>query len=583
MKTVIYSLLTAIFIVCSVYAEQKNTSSPIAQYPKKVYVDTAKNRIYWPLEKEVYVRLAESADKSAPSYILSTDEGSGAAKGLKLDVSGRQSLRWINAITNETVNLRFYADGEPPACKIKLDGAPSYINPNPIRVPSDSSGVKEKTFLPPNVSFYGKGLELQIESEDRHSGVDAVYLSINNSAYKRLNGKMAISEENIYDVACFGADRVGNTSIPQTSRFVVDLTPPVSEALSDKGRDSIFTRSEGMIINAKDNLSGVKETFYRFNNDISFTPYRNYVSLRKLDDGKHTIFFYSTDNVGNVEEIKSMTFSIDDKAPQPEMVYSGDFFVQSEKVKYISPRTRVKVNAQDNMSGVSGIEYSIDGAAYKKYTEPFTLLPMDGKRSVSVRASDRKGNLSQIIRTYVFMDAKPPRCKYEISGPQLEKNGAVCITPETRILLSARDDASGVKSIQYQIGNEPPVDYSGSFNIDKEGLMIIKYWGKDNVNNVTDAQSITILVDKTPPEIVETFSVVGQGSPMKFPKSTSLFLAARDNSAGVNGIWYSINKASQEKYGGILKFEKPGNYTLDISSRDNVGNVSRKVLSFIVE
>ena len=40
---------------------------------------------------------------------------------------------------------------------------------------------------------------------------------------------MAISEENIYDVACFGADRVGNTSIPQTSRFVVDLTPPVSK------------------------------------------------------------------------------------------------------------------------------------------------------------------------------------------------------------------------------------------------------------------------------------------------------------------------------------------------------------------
>ena len=92
-----------------------------------------------------------------------------------------------------------------------------------------------------------------------------------------------------------------------------------------------------MIINAKDNLSGVKETFYRFNNDISFTPYRNYVSLRKLDDGKHTIFFYSSDNVGNVEEIKSMTFSIDDKAPQPEMVYSGDFFVQSEKVSLSLP------------------------------------------------------------------------------------------------------------------------------------------------------------------------------------------------------------------------------------------------------
>ena len=241
----------------------------------------------------------------------------------------------------------------------------------------------------------------------------------------------------------------------------------------------------------------------------------------------------------------------------------------------------MKVEAKDNMSGVSGIEYSIDGAAYKKYTEPFTLLPMDGKRSVSVRASDRKGNLSQIIRTYVFMDAKPPRCKYEISGPQLEKNGAVCITPETRILLSARDDASGVKSIQYQIGNEPPVDYSGHSTLTRRSYDN-QVLGQRQRKQCTDAQSITILVDKTPRNR-GNLQVVGQGSPMKFPKSTSLFLAARDNSAGVNGIWYSINKASQEKYGGILKFEKPGNYTLDISSRDNVGNVSRKVLSFIVE
>ena len=70
---------------------------------------------------------------------------------------GRQSLRWINAITNETVNLRFYADGEPPACKIKLDGAPSYINPNPIRVPSDSSGVKERLFFLRMYPFMVKG------------------------------------------------------------------------------------------------------------------------------------------------------------------------------------------------------------------------------------------------------------------------------------------------------------------------------------------------------------------------------------------------------------------------------------------
>ena len=267
------------------------------------------------------------------------------------------------------------------------------------------------------------------------------------------------------------------------------------------------------------------------------------------------------------------------------MFYSGDFIGQSGKTKYISSRTRVKVEAKDNMSSVNTIEYSIDGADYKGYTEPFALPVQAGKRSVSVRATDKNGNVSQVIRTYTYMDTKAPRCKYEITGQQLEKNSSICITPETKIIFSAQDDASGVNKVEYQISNDSPVKYSGPVTIDKEGFFIIKYWGTDNVNNVSDAQSIAIVVDKTPPEIVETFSVIGQNqsSTMKFPVSTSLFLAARDNSAGVNGIWCSINGGRESKCEGTLKFDKVGSYSLNIRSEDNIGNVSKKVISFSVE
>ncbi len=587
MKTLISSLVTVILVACSVYSEQSDQSPADIKYPTKVYVDSVRNRVYWPLDKEVFVRLAESADKSSASYLLSTEEDSGSSvKGIKLDMSGRQTLRWLNAITRDTTNLRFTADGEVPECKIRISGAQSYINTKAVKMLSDSVNNQTDKTLAPDVQFYGKGLEFEIECNDKHSGVEAVYLSINNSGYKRLNGKMALTEEKPYEISYFGADKVGNISNPQQNRFALDLTAPVSVVAIEKAeKDLVLTRSEMISISSSDNLSGVKETLFRFDNDIGFSVYKKGIPLRKLNDGKHTLFFYSIDNVDNTEEIKSISFSIDDIPPEPEMVYSGDFFALTDKAKFISPRTLVKVEARDNMSEVTQIECSIDGANFKDYTEPFVLHAMEGKRSVSVRAKDIKGNISQIIRTYVIMDIRPPKCKYEISGPQFQKNNIVCITPETKIVLSALDDASGVNSILYQIGSESPVKYSGPITIDREGLLIIKYWGTDNVNNVSNAQSIAVVSDKTPPEIVETFSMVGQNqaSQMKFPVPTSLFLAARDNSAGVNGIWCSINGAREVKCDGTLQFDKAGSYSLEISSKDNVGNASKKVISFTVE
>ena len=284
MKAVILSLVAVMAIFCSVQSEQKDESSSVIKYPKKVFVDTANNKVYWPLDKEVFVRLAESSDKSAPSYLLSTEEGNGkGAKGIKLDMSGRQSLRWLNAITKETTHLRFTADGEPPECKIIMNEAPSFINSQPIKIPSDSVNNSEKSSFSPTIQYYGKGLEFQIECTDKHSGPEGTYLSVNNSGYKKLNGKMALIEENIYEITYFGADQVGNTSEPQQRRFAVDLTPPVSEAITEgTGNDSVCSSSQVMQIHSTDNLSGVKGSFYRFDNDIKFSTYKNYISLKKL-------------------------------------------------------------------------------------------------------------------------------------------------------------------------------------------------------------------------------------------------------------------------------------------------------------
>jgi hypothetical protein len=55
---------------------------------------------------------------------------------------------------------------------------------------------------------------------------------------------------------------------------------------------------------------------------------------------------------------------------------------------------------------------------------------------------------------------------------------------------------------------------------------------------------------------------------MNFPKSTSLFSGCTGQFRRCKRNLVPINGASEAKYEGILKFEKSGNYTLNISSRD---------------
>ncbi|MBN1129712.1 MAG: hypothetical protein JXA71_12030, partial [Chitinispirillaceae bacterium] len=105
------------------------------------------------------------------------------------------------------------------------------------------------------------------------------------------------------------------------------------------------------------------------------------------------------------------------------------------------------------------------------------------------------------------------------------------------------------------------------------------------VNNVEDTQAVVIVVDNTPPKIVETFSIqtvaggVNEKELPRYPTNTAIFLAATDAS-GVEGIWYSINGKKETKYGGNLQFNDAGKYTVVIRAKDILGKVGEKTVAF---
>jgi len=68
-----------------------------------------------------------------------------------------------------------------------------------------------------------------------------------------------------------------------------------------------------------------------------------------------------------------------------------------------------------------------------------------------------------------------------------------------------------------------------------------------------------------------------------YPRYTSLFFGAVDNSAGIAGIWYSANGAKEVQYSTPLMFNDEGDFTLEVRLVDNVGNPSSETVRFIIK
>ena len=74
-------------------------------------------------------------------------------------------------------------------------------------------------------------------------------------------------------------------------------------------------------LTATDDMTGVDYTMYNLDS-ASWTIYT--IPFTVSDDATHTIEYYSVDNNGNIEPVKSSDFKIDQKPPMTTHTFTGD-------------------------------------------------------------------------------------------------------------------------------------------------------------------------------------------------------------------------------------------------------------------
>src|SRR5690606_35489401 len=101
-------------------------------------------------------------------------------------------------------------------------------------------------------------------------------------------------------------------------------------------------------LSSTDNLSGVKSTYYTFD-EGSNRYYASSISVASLSDGPHTLRFHAIDNVKNEEEGNTFEFYLDKTPPVADYTIVGD--QHKGNYTYVSERTKVRFSATDNKAG----------------------------------------------------------------------------------------------------------------------------------------------------------------------------------------------------------------------------------------
>jgi cytoskeletal protein CcmA (bactofilin family) len=221
-------------------------------------------------------------------------------------------------------------------------------------------------------------------------GLDYFELYINDQKYATYNisplEQILQLEPGIYILKVRAVDLAGYESWSAPVNIKVqkaDTTPPVT--IAEYPTD--WTNQDAtVILNATDDLSGVKETRFRINDG----PWQAGTILQIITEGNHAIEFYSIDNAGNGEIVKSITVRLDRTKPVTEIKLTGD---QKPDGSYQSNVT-VNITAIDNLngSGINRIYYRIGvEGGYQPYTEPL-VITTEGLNEVYAYAVDNAGN-----------------------------------------------------------------------------------------------------------------------------------------------------------------------------------------------
>lgn len=326
-------------------------------------------------------------------------------------------------------------------------------------------------------------------------------------------------------------------------------------------------------LSAKDEMSGVENTFYSLNGE-AFKPY---TATLVLDEEKsYSLKFYSLDHVGNAEAVKEFAFIVDKSTPKTSLAISGD---RLEDV--LSPRVTLSLTSQEGGAGTRTIFWKFDEQPEKPYLAPIPVAGLSqGEHTITYYSLDQVANKEGEQSYTFFLDNVAPIVSADVIGDRYEVNGKEYASGRTKIKLSALDNKAGVDGIFYRLNTEPYQLYTEPFYLpSRGGLTNVFAYAVDKARNSNqrdnEGRTIRALsVDLSGPTLRYDYTgpVFKTRDTTFVSKQTKIGLYGTDLESGLNRIGYSVNGSEEQAFTTPISFDKSGIYIIEYAGYDHVEN-----------
>lgn len=464
------------------------------------------------------------------------------------------SFKSIDNLGNEEEirSVDVMIDKSPPLSRI-VTGVPSHAGPN------DTLYVTSAT-------------PFTIDTYDESAGVAKTEYRIDGGQWTQY-APFRINADGKHLVEYRSTNKLGYTEADRSLTVIVDKTPPTTAVFLEMeklepGGVFYINNKRAFTLDATDNLSGVKSTEYQIDHGrwIPYAPFS--IALH----GTHTVSFRSRDNVGNLEEAKTLTVTVDKTPPKTTIDVSPPKVLSAKGTLLVSDKTIFTLNTVDNESGVATTEYRLDGGPWKTF-DPFTVTGQ-GKHLIEYRSIDKIGNLETTHSLHVIVDITTPVTSASVDGKKIEAGGTVYASGRTSFVLSSTSNVWGLKETEFRLDGGKWGVYGGPFTIPGEGSHLIEYRSVDKAGNLESARSFTAVVDNTPP--VSTLNI---SSPKReadgavyINSSTILVPMGTDNLSGIAKTEYRLAGKGIESDTLPFSIGTDGKYQIEYWSVDKAGN-----------
>lgn len=235
--------------------------------------------------------------------------------------------------------------------------------------------------------WYTSDVNVSLSSYDQTSGVASSYYRIDSGDWETYAAQFNLTEEGTHVIEYYSRDNAGNSEAYRAMQVEIDRTGPVTDILpaGNVGTNGWFNSRVTISLEARDNISGPSEIYYRFDNGV-FTEFNGLIV--NLADGLYTLECFSVDLAGNNGTHVLLQLKIDATAPSITNATSSFHATDSE--------VTISWTGNDDLSGIDHYEVIIDGGHPSSVGNlaEVVLTLRDGTHTITIVAIDSAGNVA---------------------------------------------------------------------------------------------------------------------------------------------------------------------------------------------